>query len=265
MTIAFARPLQPDARTHDNDDVPAAMWRPLFRTVPALEQVSPDARPLRDQMAHVARLVQRLPTTADESALIAQAYQLCERTHGYPAIREPLEVVTRLLSDAVAAMHLSVTAIGGAPGYPNAGVWAGALVEGRANIPASARRFPALDHAVRAGSPNIEFEDVERGLGLARVLGIFKLDAAQAGDNEPFIVLAAAARQHRDGYLLDELQQSADAVAPQPNCISAYITQVARIARAHGFALPTHWRWFVMAHARAQERYRMGRHSAVKT
>ncbi len=253
--------LQPQhAFMTDDDDVPAAMWRPLFRKVPALEPVSPDARPMRDQMAHLTRLLQTLPATADESALIQQAYLLCERTHGYPAIRLALEYVTRLLSDAIGAMHLSLTALAGTRGYPNVGTWAGVLVEQQANIPVSARRFPKLDSAARAGSPKIEFEDVECGLALACTIGVIELNVTGAGDSQPFIALAAAIRQRHSPRLLDEIQQCALAAASQTDGTGTFIAEVARIAQTQGVELPPPWRWFVIAHHRARIRSRHGRH-----
>lgn len=256
----FAPPHQQNIRKSDDDDVPAAMWRPLFRTVPALEPVSPDARPMRDQMTHLTRLLQTLPATADESALIQQAYLLCERTHGYPAIRLALEYVTRLLLNAISAMHLSLTALAGTRGYPNVGTWAGALVEQQANIPAAARRFPTLNSVTRAGSPNIEFEDVECGLALAQALGLIELNVAKGSDRQPFIALAAAIRQRHSPQLLDEVHKCAVAAASQPNCVGAFITEVARIAPAHCLELPMPWRWFVIMHQRAKLRSRHGQH-----
>jgi hypothetical protein len=262
--VAFAQPCQPNNLTQDTDDVPAAMWRPLFRNVPALASISPDVRPMRDQIAHLARLMQRLPATAEESALIAQAYQLCERTHGYSAISAALEIVTRLLSDAVVAMHLSITAIAGTRGYPNAGAWAGALVEGRANIPPATRRFPAMESVVRAGSPNIEFEDVECGLDLAQALGVIQLKAMDIGDSQPFIVLAAAIRQHRDRHFRAEIQQCAVEAASQPDRVGAHIAEVDRIAQQYGFVLPNQWRWFAIRHNRAKARSQINRQRAIE-
>lgn len=262
--VAFAQPCQSNNSNQDSDDVPAAMWRPLFRNVPALAFISPDVRPMRDQMAHLARLMQRLPATAEESALIAQAYQLCERTHGHQTISAALEIVTRLLADAVAAMHLSITAIAGARGYPNAGAWAGALVEGRANIPLAARRFPAMESVVRAGSPNIEFEDVECGLDLAQTLGVIQLNNTDEGDSQPLIALAAAIRQHLKPRLRDEIQQCAIAVASQPDRVGVYIAEVNRMAQQYGFVLPIQWRWFAIRHNRAKVRSRINRQRATE-
>jgi hypothetical protein len=257
---AFAHLRPQNAFESNDDDVPAAMWRPLFRKVPALEPVSADARPMREQMTHLTLLLQRLPATAEEATLMGQAYLLCERTHGYPAIRLALEHVTRLLSDAVKAMHLSVTALAGARGYPNAGAWAGALVEHHANIAAAARRFPTLNSVTRAGSPNIEFEDVECGLVLAQALGLIQLNVADGGDSQPFIALAAAIRQHRSPRLLDEIQKRAIGAASQSNCAGIFIAEVARIAQAHDLQLPTPWHWFVIKHHRDELRSRHDRH-----
>jgi hypothetical protein len=254
----FAPLRQQNIRKSDDDDVPAAMWRPLFRKVPALEPVSPDARPMREQMAHLTRLLQTLPATAEESALIQQAYLLCERTHGYPAIHLALEYVARLLSDAISAMHLSLTALAGMRGYPNAGTWAGALVEQQADVPSAARRFPKLDSVMRAGSPNIEFEDVECGLALAQALGLIELNVAKDGDRQPFIALAAAIRQRHSLGLLDEVHKCAVAAASQPDCAGVFIAEVARIAHAHCLELPMPWRWFVIMHQRARLRSRRG-------
>lgn len=262
--VAFAQSLQPNRSDQGMDDLPAAMWRPMFRNVPALAAISPDVRSMRDQMAHFARLMEYLPATAEEKALIVQAYQLCERTHGYQVINAALEIVTRLLSDAVAAMHLSITAIAGARGYPNAGALAGALVEERANISPAARRFPTMKSVLRAGSPNIEFEDVECGLDLAQALGIIHLDMTDEDDSQPFIALAAAIRQHRKLHLRDEIQKCAVAAASQPDRVDAYIAEVDRVAHQYGFALPIQWRWFVIAHNRAKVRSRINRQRATE-
>lgn len=252
--VAFANLHQANRPAQDRDDVPAAIWRPLFRNVPALASIPPDVRPMRDQVAHLARLMQYLRATAEESALITQAYQLCERTHGYPAIGAALEQVTRLLSEAVVAMHLNVTAIAGARGYPNAGAWAGALVEAHANIPPNKRRFPLVVAVSRAGSPNIEFEDVERGLSLAQVFGVVPREASGEGDSQPFIALAAAARQCCNPHFLEELKQATVRIATQSDSLSAYIDEIARIAQTHDVALPVDWRWFALTRHRTRPR-----------
>lgn len=254
MTNAYARLHYLNRGPEPDDDVPAAMWRPLFRTVPALERVSPDARPMRDQMAHYARLVERVPASVDESVLIVQAYQLCERTHGYPAIREALPWVMRLLSNAVRVMHMSATDLAGSRGYPNAGAWAGALIEQHAGIAEGARRFPALPNAPRSGSLNIEFEDIVVGVGLARTLGVVTLHDADDADAGPYIALAAAIRQHHDPRLDDALQRCALVAGAAPNAVAAFIEQVTQLSATYAFALPMTWRWFVAEHGRAQAR-----------
>jgi hypothetical protein len=185
---------------------------------------------------------------------VAQAYQLCERTHGYPAIGAALQHVTRLVANAIVAMHLNPTAIAGTHGYPNAGAWAGALVEAHANIPPDKRRFPMLAAVSRAGSPSIEFEDVERGLSLAQVLGVVPREALGEGDSQPFIVLAAAARQCCNPHFLEEMEQATVRIATQQDSLGAYIDEIARIAQTHDVALPVDWRWFALTCHRSRPR-----------
>jgi hypothetical protein len=112
----------------------------------------------------------------------------------------------------------------------------------------------------RAGSPNIEFEDVECGLALAQALGLIELNVAKGGDSQPFIALAAAIRQRHSLGLLDEVQKCAMASASQHDCAGAFIAEVTRIAQAHCLELPMPWRWFVIAHHRVKLRSRHDRH-----
>jgi hypothetical protein len=121
-----------------------------------------------------------------------------------------------------------------------------------------------LAAVVRAGSPNTEFEDVELGLSLAQVLGVVPREASGEGDSQPFIALAAAARQHRNPRLRDEIQQCTIAAASQPDRVGTCLTEVACIAQEFDFVLPTLWRLCVIAHNRAKTRRQINRHAESK-
>jgi hypothetical protein len=117
---------------------------------------------------------------------------------------------------------------------------------------------------LRAGSPNIEFEDVECGLDLAQALGVIQMNTTDESVSQPFIALAAAIRQHRNSRLCHEVRQLADAAALQPDCMGAFIAEVDRIAHQYGFVLPIQWRWFGIRHNRANVRSRTSRQRAIK-
>jgi hypothetical protein len=225
--------------TEDPWSASPALWRPIFARMPRLADVSSDARALNEQQAHFSQLIAHIPATFDESDGIAQAFQLCEHTHGYPPIAEALPRVTRLCVDALLLTRMTLSTLAAQRGYASAGLWVGALVERYAGVAADRWRFPALDAAPRWASARIEFEDIEQALDIALALGEVSLRNLRAGALQPHAALTMAFRVARGESGWQTLQR----LARGCDDLSRYARLVRAEADAHGLQLPVDWLW----------------------
>lgn len=227
----------------DNWTASPLLWRPIFAQAPRLAAVSPHARELRAQLAHFSQLIAHIPATFDESNGIFDAFQLCERLHGFPAVAEAVQRATRLCIDALPLTRTTLTALAAQRGYATAGLWVGALVERAAGITPERRHFPRIDTPPRWGSPHIEFEDIERALDAALALGEISLRNLRAGALQPFASLAAALRIARG----EEGWRALAVLTTGSRDVAQFARLVRAEARAHSMALPVDWLWLEAA------------------
>jgi hypothetical protein len=224
------------------DELVGPRWQPVFDRQPELADVAEDTRDTVTQMAHFARLVAAMHVTAQESATIVEALQLCERVHGYGKIARALVYAAAAVESAIALTGTVLTLIAQQRGYGNAGLLVGALVESHIGMPPAARRFPGTHFVPRASSPFDEFEDGLIGAHLAEWLGWLREDDLTIA--RPFTALAAVFRQ-RQGvpghtWLLRAAVEAHDA----PDPLYTFSESVIAEAATNGLRLPAQWRRF---------------------
>lgn len=218
-------------------------WRPVFDRPVELAPVADDTRDTLTQMAHYLRLTGQMNVTTQEAVAISEAFQLCERAHGYARIAPALKVVACVVENAIALTGTTVTLIARQRGYRNAGLLVGCLLEERIHIEPDRRRFPPCNFEPRVGSPYVEYEDCLMGVRTAERLG--PLDEVSPSVTRPFGALASAFRQRLGVKGWRWLEDVAAGAVAMTKPLDAFTGAVSAEAMRTGVRLPAQWRHFI--------------------
>lgn len=182
-------------------------WTPIFNREPAMAAVSDTARSPLEQMAEfgaiAAWLLRADVVTPIEAEQIVEALQLCERTHGYPAIASGVRFAALAVWTGPLMTGASLTALAHQRGCVTAGLLFGALVEKWAGrTQRLTPRFPKMRERPRPASPHIEFDDCLLGSEMALRTGAEDGAAAAAA-------LIAALRARFVTRAVEEIERTA--------------------------------------------------------